>query len=272
MNANGNGNNNSLYFGAGQYVMAGTNSLTGLVFNAQTPVSGDQTTGTMFIFTDGSYPGLQPTSTSSGQISGIPNQSGNMPTLLQGSVGGPDPNIAFKGTQLDLYGVVGSNNASSALPPKLNDYSGIVWWQDRRNSTVEYNEAQGSPGCPLCTADDGSVLYCANGCPGGTVPPALINQSTPASSANHVTYISPQIGISPGQGRVGLQGVIYQPRGAWLYVNAGNSSFACTVAGQTQQCPLEVVTGALVLDHGTTGLLLSGPTLPIIRYKAALIQ
>jgi hypothetical protein len=66
--------------------------------------------------------------------------------------------------------------------------------------------------------------------------------------------------------------VIYQPRGAWMYINAGNSSFACKVGGVTQQCPLEVVTGALVLDNGTTGLLLAGPTLPIIRYKAALIQ
>jgi hypothetical protein len=80
------------------------------------------------------------------------------------------------------------------------------------------------------------------------------------------------MGISPGNGRVGLNGVVYQPRGAWLWVNAGNSSFACTVNNKIQQCPLEVVTGALVLDKGTTGLLLAGPTLPIIRYKAALIQ
>jgi hypothetical protein len=158
------------------------------------------------------------------------------------------------------------------LPPAMDAYSSIVWWQDRRNSTVGYNESAGSPGCPLCTADDGSVLYCNMGCPGGTPPTALINLASPATSANHVTYTSPQIGIAPGNGHVGLRGIIYQPRGAWLFASAGNSAFQCLIGGSLQQCPLEVVTGALVLDKGTTGLLLAGPTLPIIRYKAALIQ
>jgi hypothetical protein len=194
-----------------------------------------------------------------------------MPVLYQGVLGGTDPSSAFKNATIDLTGVVGSSNATSALPAALDAYSGIVWWQDRRNSTVGYNQAAGSPGCPACTGDDGSVIYCAMGCP-NTVPKSLIDQTNPASSANHVTYTSPQIGLAPGGGRVGLNGVIYQPRGAWLYVNAGNSSFACTVGGKIQQCPLEVVTGALVLDTGVTGLLLAGPTNPIIKYKAALIQ
>ena len=254
-------------FGPGQYVMAGTSpanaSSQQVVFNAGTRVAGDTTTGTMFVFTDSNYPGLS-TQTSTGPTN-------NMPTLLQGAVGGTENNSAFKNADLDLYGLVGSNNASSALPPSLNDWSGIVFWQDRRNSTVGYNLDPGSPGCPDCSKDDGSVLYCAQGCL-STVPTSLINQASPTTSANHVTYTSPQMGIAPGNGRVGLKGVVYQPRGAWMYINAGNSSFACKSGNTTEQCPLEVVTGALVLDNGTTGLLLAGPTLPIIRYKVALIQ
>jgi Flp pilus assembly protein TadG len=256
----------SVTFGPGQYVMAGTSpNGNGVLFNA-TQVSGDTATGTMFVFTDGNYPGL------STQTGTIPNFANNMPVLNQGVLGGTDPSSAFKGATIDLSGLVGSTNAGSALPPAMDGYSSIVWWQDRRNSTVGYNEAQGSAGCPLCTADDGSVIYCNIGCPGGTPPAALINQANPATSANHVTYTSPQLGIAPGNGRLGLKGIIYQPRGAWLYINAGNSSLACNIGGNIQQCPLEVVTGALVLDKGTTGLLLAGPTLPTVRYQTALIQ
>ena len=262
---NATANNKSINFGPGQYVMAGTNTAGGVLFNA-TSATGDTATGTMFVFTDGNYPGL------STQTGNIPNFANNMPVLYQGVLGGTDPSSAFKNATIDLSGVVNSSNATSALPAALDAYSGIVWWQDRRNSTVGYNEPSGSSGCPLCTADDGSVLYCNMGCPGGTPPTALINQASPANSANHVTYTSPQIGIAPGTGHVGLNGVIYQPRGAWLFVAAGNSGFQCTIGGNLQQCPLEVVTGALVLDKGTTGLLLQGPTLPIIKYKAALIQ
>jgi hypothetical protein len=195
-----------------------------------------------------------------------------MPVLYQGVLGGTDPSTAFKGATIDLSGVVGSNNVTSALPAALDGYSGIVWWQDRRNSTVGYNLASGSTGCPDCTTDNGSVIYCAMGCPDGAPPTSLINQSNPAASANHVTYTSPQIALAPGNGRVGLNGIVYQPRGAWMYIKAGTSSFACNIGGNIQQCPLEVVTGALVLDKGNTSLLLAGPTLPIIRYKAALIQ
>jgi Flp pilus assembly protein TadG len=259
-------NKSSLAFGPGQYVMAGTSpNGNGVLFNA-TQVSGDTATGTMFVFTDGNYPGL------STQTGTIPNFASNMPVLNQGVLGGTDPSSAFKGASIDLSGLVGSSNAGSVLPPAMDVYSSIVWWQDRRNSTVGYNEPAGSPGCPLCTADDGSVLYCNMGCPGGTPPTGLINLASPATSANHVTYTSPQIGIAPGNGHVGLRGIIYQPRGAWLFATAGNSAFQCLIGGTMQQCPLEVVTGAVVLNSGTTGLLLAGPTLPIIRYKAALIQ
>src|SRR6185369_16448366 len=116
-------------FGAGQYVMAGTTDATaGNVFDATGgTITGDSTRGTMFIFTDGSYPGLQPTSTSpQGQIAGIPNSS-QMPTLNQGS-------ITFKGADITLTGLVNSNNGSG-LPTAMDEFSGVAWWQDRRNST-----------------------------------------------------------------------------------------------------------------------------------------
>ena len=244
---------NNATFGPGQYVMAGTvsNASGATVFNANgANITGDQTTGTMFIFTDANYPGL------ASQIAAIPGAV-NMPTLYQGS-------LSFKNADISLYGLVGSSNNSSNLPSSMDIYSGVAWWQDRRNSTDGYNEASGSLGCPDCTKDDGSVVYCNNAdCPLST--PAKL---TALKTANHVTATSPGVSMDPGNGNIAVHGVYYQPRGAWLEFVHGTTGFSCGAAN----CPLQVVTGALIEDSGDTGLLLSGPANPLVKYRAALIQ
>jgi hypothetical protein len=248
---------NTATFGAGQYVMAGVNnSASGAtVFTAGGTVQTDgltgTTTGTMFIFTDGNYPGLQT------QLAGVPFQSGNMPVLFQGSLG-------FKNAQLDLYGLQNSTNSGSSLPAAMDVYSGIVWWQDRRNSTDGYSEPSGTDGCTAaaCTGDNGSVVYCNNSsCPGGTVPAAM-------TSANHVTATSPGVTLDPGNVKLGLYGVYYQPRGAWLELQHGNAGVSCGGSA----CPLQVITGALIEDTGDTTVTLAGPTNPVLKYNVALLQ
>ncbi len=257
-------------FGAGQYVMAGTNSsATGAtVFNANdgnkgSTITGDSATGTMFIFTDGNYGYGQPWGGLATQSQVITSGMGvaAMPQLYQGT-------LAFKNANMTLYGLVNSTNTGSNLPYSMNSYQGIVWWQDRRNSVVGYSEPSSYPGCDsLCTGDNGTVVYCqdtaeCNSGKGETLPPAMY-------TANNVTTSSPGIAMDAGNGNIALHGVYYQPRGAWMEFVHGTTGFTC---GGTTNCPLQVVTGALIEDTGGTGLLLSGPTNPIVTYKTSLIQ
>ncbi len=259
------------FFGSGQYVMAGTtdSSSSGVVFDvAQNgTISGDSTVGTMFIFTDGMYPGLwtsSPTAAAgTGQVANIPNGTTYLAGLWQGSLG------PFKNATTDLYGVVYQPQGSTAgMPPSMDVYSGVVWWQDRRNSTVGYDQPM-STTCAIaaCTGDNGSVIYCNNNsCAalGGAPPASFIN------GTNHVTATSPGFNFDPGKGRVGLHGAYYQPRGAWMNITAGNSGFDC--GGTVSGCGLQIITGMLELDKGTVNVNLQGPTNPILSYKARLIQ
>jgi hypothetical protein len=203
-------------------------------------IIGDRSTGTMLIFTDGDYPGL------SSQRLTLPN-SQSMPTLNQG-------NLYFKNTDIDLTGLVNSAVGSSGLPSSMNKYSGILWWQDRRNSFVEYNKPP-TAACPGCTTDNGTVAYCYD-CPLG-------RQTSAMMAENHVTATSPGVTIDPGNAKLSLNGVYYQPRGAFLTMVHGTGS---------GNQPLQVITGALNETSGDDRLLLSGPTNPLIRYRASLIR
>ena len=206
-------NNGTMNLGPGQYVMAGVKSAptTGLdassnpatVFSNPTNKSVVQpdpaqpaavNTGTMFIFTDSNYPGLN-----------LPN---NFNTLNQGT-------LYVKNGDLTMSGLVDPINSTSQLPSSMSAYSGVVWWQDRRNSEVGYDEP-GAPGCAGCSTVPGTVNYCNIGCVGGTVPASL-------TAANHVTNTSPGVIMDPGNGNIALKGVYYQPRGAWLDFVAGTT-------------------------------------------------
>jgi Flp pilus assembly protein TadG len=248
----------TMNLGPGQYVMAGTNSTSGDVFANNGTVDGTSTaaqaTGTMFLFTDAAYPGMNLTSSTATDFSSL--VSGGS-ALNQGT-------ITANGS-LEMYGLVNSSVGGSSVPAALNTYTGVTWWQDRRNSVVGYNEAAGSPGCNAsCTGDDGSVISCAIGCTNGS-------QATPniMATANHVTATSPGgVNFTNGNTKWGLHGVYYQPRGAWTDLGNGNTGINCGAAS----CPLQLITGALFMGNGNTRMVLAGPNNPLISYKAVLIQ
>ncbi len=244
------------YFGAGQYVFAGVKSGGSTVFysdgSGNGSITGDTATGTMFIFTDTNYPQLNT------QIANVPN-NGSFPAMTQGS-------LDFKNANITLSGLVSSHVSGSNLPAGMDVYSGVAWWQDRRNSTVGYNKTAGSAGCfgSECTGDDGKVIYCALASECADGPTHLAGML----AANHVTSTSPGVLLDPGNANLNLTGVYYQPRGAWLEVKHGTAGGG----GGFGNLSLQIVTGALIQDTGDTTLLLKGPTNPIQQFKATLIQ
>jgi len=270
----------NITMGPGQYVMAGTktqvdinggNKNVDVVFQEQgASITGDLNTGSMWVFTDANYPGM------STHLSNVPGDTTAISNLTQGS-------MYFKDGSIILDGLINNKNTGSTLPDGLNAYSGIVWWQDRRNSDVGYNQAANSPACVAagvtCTGDDGTVLVCATNSDCLTGSPSVNgnNDSKLAKmlAANHVTATSPGLVMDPGNANIALNGVFYQPRGAWMSFVAGNAGFTCQPSqggGPNNQCPLQVITGALLLNQGTVSLNLFGPTNPIIQYKPVLIH
>jgi hypothetical protein len=144
LNLNGN-NNTSTTFGAGQYIMAGTNSTSGAVFSADGgTITGDSVTGTMFLLTNETYGGaLTPPA--------------GMPTLYQGFTDVKNTNITLSGL-----------TSSSPIDPTYQD---ILFWQDRRNSADTLNQANGSvtaqntpcTGCGVTSTSPALILEDGNG-------------------------------------------------------------------------------------------------------------
>jgi Flp pilus assembly protein TadG len=242
------------HFGPGQYIFAGAGpGSSGNVFSSGGTVTGDTATGTMWVFTDANYPGLAAQQAILGPV--------NLPTgqMTQGSLG-------FKNPTITLSGIVDSHVSGSNLPPNMDVYSGIAWWQDRRNSTVGYSEASGQYGCAdstNCTGDNGSVVYCAQAGECADGGSQFSNALTAMQLANHATNTSPGVLLDPGNGSFTINGVYYQPRGAWVEFKHG------TTGGSGR---LQIITGAVIADSGDTTLLLNGPTNPIQQFKATLIQ
>jgi Flp pilus assembly protein TadG len=225
----------TMTLGSGQYFMAGTTGTNVLTAANGTNIVGDASTGTMMVFTDGDYTGSLTT-----QRAALPNAS-LMPTLNQGT-------LYFKNANIDMTGLINSTVSNSSLPPAMDAYTGIVWWQDRRNSTVEYD-------------------------PNGTVIDAPATAGELA--ANHVVNNSPGVLMDDGNANISLKGVYYQPRGAWLELKPGTAGLTGTGSGnKATQLPLQVITGALITDSGggDTGVLLAGPTNPLLTYRAVLVQ
>jgi len=218
---NASGNQSSVTFGPGQYVMAGTRGTT--VFNMdRSNIAGNAPTGTMFITTDASYDGALTTQTAAPALAGI-----NAVGLHMGSV-------QMKNRFVTLTGV--TQNAPAAI---TQFHKNVLFWQDRRNSNVTLDTQTG----------------------------ALINQTRPPTSVG----ASPEFVTNHGNGNMTLTGVLYQPRGAWIRLEAGGAGIYTS--------PLQIVTGAVVCANpsggrgcGNAGIMLTGPTAPIIKYVTALIQ
>jgi hypothetical protein len=248
--------NANINFGPGQYVMAGQSNANGSVFILGDPnnsgssnptITGASTGGgTMFLFTDANY-NLNNTSNPSGPSladlrSGTVLANATMTTtygtgtigtvLKQGSIDLKTGNSA----SVTLYGV-DKNGA-----PALSDYNGFLFWQDRRNSIVNYDLLTGK-------YLDGTAALSSDA-------------EMDARNVRHdVPHPSPVLnyGASVPQS---LNGFIYQPRGA--YINYGPGATNINSA-------LRIITGAIWTQGGGQVVLL--PTaVPITTYKPALIQ
>jgi hypothetical protein len=231
-------NNTNVTFGPGQYVMVGapqSSGTAGAVFDTGTGAitllssgSGPSYPGNMFIFTAPGYPGLDT------QINSFPQplQDFVNQNLYQGTANfrmGSNLN----GVETTLYGYHKVSGPSS-----LSSYDGVLMWQDRRNTTIQYN-------------NDGTITQSP---PQATSSQLLANRVP--SKLN-----SPRILIDTGT-RIHLNGVLYQPRGGWMQVGPQGGGWD----GDSQ-----LVSG-LINMQGTAVLALEVPGQTFTVYKAALVE
>ena len=205
-------------------------------------ITGNSTTGTMFIFTDANYPGLAT------QQATIPNYT-SMGTLFQGT-------INVKNADLTMTGLVNSTTGS-ALPAAMNAYTGIVWWQDRRNSNVRCKRPvwvhARCMATPYCTGDDGSVIECAVGCPTVTNPAGGNFGAMYACEPRH-RYLS-WGGHRPRPRKHCVERcVLPAPRSMDRICSRHHRNFALA----PRIARFQVVTGAVIEDTGDTGMMLTG--------------
>ncbi len=208
-------------FGPGQYVMAGTTDPTGAVMTSfKGTFYGDSTSGTMFILTDASYPTLV-----------------NPPAIASSGLTFDQGSTYFKNISGNLTGI---NDTLSGAASALDQYGGTLFWQDRRNTSLQASGHYDSLG-----------NWVSGAC-------------TTASCG--ATATSPNFELDHGNAGMTMTGVIYQPRGAWMTLNAGGAAVA--------NSPLQVITGSLVFNTGggSANVVLLGPTAPLIKFKTALIQ
>ncbi len=220
------GSNTNLSFESGTVVLAGAlpsgngnNQSAGALFDLSVGGNafsitgpGSSAAGNVFVYGAPGYPGL----------SSPPTMLTNNPTvgssvyvsLMQGTSGFKSGNNQSVSFTLD-----GLNANSPNLPPELKPYNATVMWQDRRNSTVNYN----SDGTYACAAP-----Y-VTGC----------SKTSQQLTADKVLSDSPGLFIAAGANTV-IRGTMYQPRGAWA-----------TLQGSTgMTSALQLITGALRAQGG----------------------
>ena len=237
---------NSVTLGPGQYVMAGVNATGTQIMSGA--LTGDTSVGTMLILSNANYPGL------STQLTTVPN-SGSMATTYQ-----YQGDVDLKNTSLTLTGF-NKDNLSTAIPA-LDDYDTIVLWQDRANSTVEYNKAGPTPACSICTKDDGTVVACGMTCGTNHASQAMYTEN--GVWATNKNGASPQFALNHGNGTTALNGTLYQPRGAWIEMASGTA--------QISNSKLIILTGMIDGGGGNSATTLTSPTTSLITYVPALIQ
>jgi hypothetical protein len=238
-------------FEPGRYVLAGTPQSSGAA-NAILSVNGNaaindlstagvQNTdaGEVFVLTDYNYQGLS---------SVLPSQVANSTNLSSYQQGYVD----IKGGNSQTINLHGLNTSNSTVQAdNLDQYGPLLFWQDRRNSTVQYNtETAGSPN----PATDGYVA-CGNyacSCPNSA--------SQLAANGVDANVTSPVFNIGGGPNQA-LYGLIYQPRGSMLYFQGGGNLSSS----------LQVITGSIYLNGGValTSMQLSNP---LMQQVVALVQ
>jgi hypothetical protein len=128
-----------------------------------------------------------------------------------------------------------ASNADS-LVNTLGPFDGVVFWQDQANSTIEYNTSLG---------------YINTNCPGGNIDKPC-TKTLPVFGSEGMT-LQANLGT-------GIQGIVYQPRGAFLQTGGG-----------TIQGPIQIITGALSMAGGGTINVTLPPT-SAKRRVAALVE
>ncbi|MEQ1885302.1 MAG: pilus assembly protein TadG-related protein [Bryobacteraceae bacterium] len=271
VNSTGGSGNADVTFGAGQYVMAGVRSnsssscSSSCVFSATgAEMTGNSSTGTMFVFTDGNYNGALATQRS------IPGSSGyDLASLKQGYV-------SITGGDVDLSGV---NNDNLPSGTNLGSYGGMLFWQDRRNSTVTNDAATGNT---TSTNEPPSSHNASD-----YSPKIILGSSSTSGEHDHDDHDHDN---NHNDTALRLSGVIYQPRGAWLQVQPGTHIGREHHSGGpgTTRLRLQLITGAVIAgdtsdhhyhgdddddDHDANASLILDPvTNPLIRYTVTMLQ
>jgi Flp pilus assembly protein TadG len=240
-------------FGAGQYVMVGAVS-GGEAFtlgtNGGPTITGNTTTGTMFISTAPGYTSSC-TSCAAGTTNALATQmtalAGNGASIATGlsQVNLLQGGMSFNGGTPASVQLSGISQSSSSLPTALDQYNGILIWQDRRNATSDYTtDASGNP-----------VVYtpvtCASN-PTTCNPNYMTNNLATATSPEFTFGSSPNFALS---------GTLYMPQGSWVNFQGSPKINSA----------LQIITGAIQSGGGGTITLLP-TTNQSIRYIAALIQ
>jgi Flp pilus assembly protein TadG len=224
--------NTTVDFTSGQYVLAGTTSTSGAVL--QSGISGSPTitcsdcsgSGSAGVMFISTDDTYTPVTIGGTTYSLTKPAALGGTTFYQGYVQMKDTDATLSGINMD------------ATPTALADYNHILFWQDRRNSTDTYD----STGHVITKSIDGA-------------PPA----------ANHVTATSPAFELDHGNVNTQLQGVIHQPRGAWLDLSSGT--------GAVSNSTLQIFTGAIFCNPcGNAAATLLAVTKPVTTYKTSLIQ
>jgi Putative Flp pilus-assembly TadE/G-like len=254
------GGNASVLLDPGRYVIAGAlqkgngdaGTLLSLDSNmgmTDTAAPGPSTAaGEMFVLTDPNYSwGTSGDSTKTlyyTQMRNIPLLSSLYQggTLKQGSTNIQAGNSSS--TSFDVHGLNPDNPVVKGLDPDGNgawSWGPLAFWQDQRNSTVRYTRS-GDIAC-----GDNYVSGC-----GKTLP----------SDGVDANKRSPEF-VFQGSSTGSLYGVIYQPRGAWMRLQGGNSA--------TSLGWVRMITGALQFG-GSSKLSIGTPTQPILQRIVALVE
>jgi len=245
-------------FGPGRYVIAGVkdpartplfNNDNNAMLLSSSPNGSD--TGRIFILTDTRYPGLDI------QVSDIRNYAqlawpgpiaNGAPTLYYSKSSVKAGNNANSSVQLhglnelqaaNMPGqtnVAGKQLKDFALAPVTGQGAGVLFWQDQGNSYVDYNNF-GDVEYGTCTLDN----PCMNSYP-----------HDPDESPQFEIWASPF---------ADLNGIIYQPRGAWSLVQA-NGDYTGAI---------RIVSGNMKFQ-GSGTLTMTGVGSPITTYVTALIE
>lgn len=221
-------------FTPGRYVFAGQNRgegapmfeiSNGTILQDCTAGGGQNTdAGEIFIFTDTRYPGLDPQVANAGPVAAIRD------TLTFGVAGIKTGNN--DNSQITLHGL--NDQHPNVDAEGLDPFSPTVFWQDQRNSRVKY------------LADGNLDVSC-----GSRTNPCT---NSPENDLSREMFLRATPNVT-------IYGAAYQPRGAWLNLQAGGNYTG----------PLQIVTGAVRLQ-GSPPLNLSSISNPITRRVAALVE